>query len=275
MNGIRPIRLRAIRKEYLWGTEEWLLSALHEGFGEFPLLIKKITAKQALSVQVHPDDAYAREKEGSRGKTEMWYVLDCCPGAFLYYGLKHKISSNEFLKRIANGTITEVCRKVPVKKGDVFYIPAGLIHAIGAGITVAEIQQSSQLTYRVYDYERKDANDRPRQLHIAQAAEVAGFLPPLQGHRPMGLPVEKEGYTKTLLVQCAWFSVYRYEITGSVREQVLDRPRVIVAVEGEGVLCAGQERLTLRADDCIFLPAGLGRIEVSGTLQILISEAME
>ena len=96
MNGTKPIKQQSIKKEYLWGTEEWVLSYLHEGFEDIPLLVKKITAREALSVQVHPDDAYAKENEGSSGKTEMWYVLDCEPGAYLYYGLKHQISDNEF-----------------------------------------------------------------------------------------------------------------------------------------------------------------------------------
>lgn len=121
----------------------------------------------------------------------MWYVLDCEPGAYLYYGLKHKISEDEFRKRIQNQTILEVCRKMPVKKGDVFYIPAGLLHAIGAGITVAEIQQSSDVTYRVYDYNRENANHEKRPLHIEKAALVAGFMPPLAGHRPMGPHIRK------------------------------------------------------------------------------------
>ncbi len=275
MNGTKPIKLKSIKKEYLWGTEDWLLSYLHEGFEKVPLLIKKITAEQALSVQVHPDDAYAKEKEGSKGKTEMWYVLDCVPGAFLYYGLKHQISANEFLKRIQNGTITEVCQKVPVKKGDVFYIPAGLVHAIGAGITVAEIQQSSNITYRVYDYQRKDAENHPRELHIAQAAEVAGFLPPLQGHRPMGLPVKKEGYTKTLLVQCSHFAVHRCEITERMCGKITERPKALWITEGTGILSTEQEELRVTADDCIYLPSQMGAYELTGKVQLLMSEALE
>lgn len=252
-----------------------MLSYLHQGFEQVPLLIKKITADQALSVQVHPDDAYAEEKEGSKGKTEMWYVLDCKPGAFLYYGLKHRISPNEFLKRIQNGTITEVCQKVSVKKGDVFYIPAGLVHAIGAGITVAEIQQSSNITYRVYDYQRKDAQNQPRELHIEQAAEVAGFLPPLQGHRPMGLPLKKEGYTKTLLVQCSHFAVWRYEISGKFYGKVSDRAQALFVTEGSGVLRTEQEELILEREECIYLPAQMGNYEITGAVQLLVSEALE
>lgn len=272
MNGIKPTKLKSIRKEYIWGTEDWLLSYLHEGYEDVPLLIKKITARDALSVQVHPNDDYARENEGSSGKTEMWYILDCEPHAYLYYGLKHRISPNEFLKRIKNGTITEVCQKVSVKKGDVFYIPAGLVHAIGKGITLAEIQQSSNITYRVYDYQREDANHQRRELHIKQATEVAGFLPPLQGHRPMGLCVKKEGYQKTLLVQCPYFTVHLYEIDHKMQGNIRDDLAVLFVTEGEGILSTEQERLVLNADDCIFLPKSMGKYEIRGTMKLLISE---
>ena len=272
MNGIKPIKLSAIKKDYIWGTEEWLLSFLHEGFEEVPLLIKKITANDALSVQVHPDDTYAREKEGSNGKTEMWYILDCEPGAYLYYGLKHKITPNEFLKRISNGTITEVCQKVSVKKGDVFYIPAGLVHAIGKGITVAEIQQSSNITYRVYDYKREDANHKQRELHIDQAAAVAGFLPPLQGHRPMGNPRQKDGYVSTLLVQCPYFAVKRYEIQEKFSGEISERFAVLHITAGKGRLIAGETQIALEEGDCIYLPQQLGTYEVKGTLDLLMSE---
>ena len=163
-----PVKLKPVRKNYIWGTEDWMLSRLHEGLEDIPLLIKIITAREALSVQVHPEDALAWELEGARGKTEMWYVLACEPGAYLYYGLKHRISVNEFQKRIQNQTILEVCQRTAVKKGDVFFIPAGQIHAIGKGITVAEVQQSSDITYRVYDYNRKDGNHQRRELQDSQ-----------------------------------------------------------------------------------------------------------
>ena len=166
-----PKKLAPIQKQYIWGTEDWMLSDLHEEVEHSPLLVKIITAKEKLSVQVHPGNEYAKEKENSTGKTEMWYVLNCEPDAFLYYGLKHKISANEFIKRIKNDTILEVCQKVKVKKGDVFYIPAGLLHAIGKGIKVAEVQQNSNITYRVYDYHRQDAEHNFRPLHIKQAEE--------------------------------------------------------------------------------------------------------
>ncbi len=203
----------------------------------------------------------------------MWYVMDCEPGAYLYYGLKHKISANEFLKRIQNGTITEVCKKVVVKKGDVFYIPAGLVHAIGAGISLAEIQHSSIFTYRVYDYQRTDANHQPRQLHIEQAAEVAGFVPPIQGHHPMGLPVKLEGCTKTLLVQCPYFAVHHLEIGERYEKTELKKAAALFVTGGEGTLLAGGEELILEDGDCIYLPKGIGSFLISGKLEILMSEA--
>lgn len=272
MNGIRPVKLEAIRKEYIWGTEEWLFSALHEECSTVPLLIKKITANEALSVQVHPNDEFAKAEEGCSGKTEMWYVLDCEPDAYLYYGLKHQISPNEFQKRIQNGTITEVCRKMPVKKGDVFYIPAGLVHAIGKGITVAEVQQSSNITYRIFDYLREDEKGQRRELHISKAAQVAGFRPPLQGHRPMGLCQKKEGYEKTLLVQCPYFIVNHYRVKTVMDSREGENELAVYVIEGKGTLSVENETMELNAGDCIFVPKEVKNYEIRGKLEILISE---
>lgn len=272
MNGIRPVKLEAIRKEYIWGTEEWLFSALHEECSTVPLLIKKITANEALSVQVHPNDEFAKAEEGCSGKTEMWYVLDCEPDSYLYYGLKHQISPNEFQKRIQNGTITEVCRKMPVKKGDVFYIPAGLVHAIGKGITVAEVQQSSNITYRIFDYLREDEKGQRRELHISKAAQVAGFRPPLQGHRPMGLCQKKEGYEKTLLVQCPYFIVNHYRVKTVMESREGENALAVYVIEGKGTLSVENETMELNAGDCIFVPKEVKNYEIKGKLEILISE---
>ena len=272
MNGIRPVKLEAIRKEYIWGTEEWLFSALHEECSTVPLLIKKITANEALSVQVHPNDEFAKAEEGCSGKTEMWYVLDCEPDAYLYYGLKHQISPNEFQKRIQNGTITEVCRKMPVKKGDVFYIPAGLVHAIGKGITVAEVQQSSNITYRIFDYLREDEKGQRRELHISKAAQVAGFRPPLQGHRPMGLCQKKEGYEKTLLVQCPYFIVNHYRVKTVMDSREGENALAVYVIEGKGTLSVENETMKLNGGDCIFVPKEVKNYEIRGKLEILISE---
>ena len=135
-------------------------------FEDFPILAKFIDARDHLSIQVHPDNSYALQNEGQYGKTEMWFVMDCEPGSYLYFGFQKEISKEEFAERIANDTLTEVLNKVEVQKGDSFFIEAGTLHAIGKGILIAEIQQNSNLTYRVYDYNRKDAQGNTRELHI-------------------------------------------------------------------------------------------------------------
>lgn len=269
---LQPRKLTPVRKEYIWGTEDWMLSWLQPGMEEIPLLIKIIRAREALSVQVHPGDEFARKAEQKNGKTEMWYVLDCEPGAYLYYGLKHKVTEEEFRKRIQNQTILEVCRKMPVKKGDVFYIPAGLLHAIGAGITVAEIQQSSDVTYRVYDYNRENAAHERRPLHIEKAALVAGFLPPLQGHRPMGPRIQKNGYSRTLLVQCPYFVVQLYETEESFSLSGASGFRSLLILKGEGVLSFSGGSLSLQAGDSIYIPKGAD-CQIKGSLQLLSSKA--
>ena len=273
MSEVQPKKLEPIRKEYIWGTEDWVLSDLHEGVEHTPLLVKIIKANDNLSVQVHPGNEYAKENENSSGKTEMWYVLDCEPGASLYYGLKHKISANEFIKRIKNDTILEVCKKVPVKKGDVFYIPAGLLHAIGKGIQVAEVQQNSNITYRVYDYHRKDSNDNFRTLHIKQAEEVTGFMPPLQGHRPMGQRTWKEGYYSTLLVGCSYFQVYRIEIEDGMKRDSMQVHQSLLVLQGSGKLIHEDCEMELKEGDSIYFTKEAGHYEVFGKMQILLSEA--
>lgn len=269
----QPVKLEPIQKEYIWGREEWMLSDLHEEVEHSPILVKIIRAKENLSVQVHPGNEYARENENSTGKTEMWYVLDCEPDAFLYYGLKHKISANEFIKRIKNDTILEVCQKVSVKKGDVFYIPAGLLHAIGKGIQVAEVQQNSNITYRVYDYHRQDANQNFRPLHIKQAEDVTGFMPPLQGHRPMGQRIWKDGYYKQLLVRCPYFQVSRIEIETEMRKSAVDTHQSLLVLEGSGTLIYKNCVMELKAGESIYLPKGIGVYEIRGKIQLLLSEA--
>lgn len=273
MSKIQPKKLVPIQKQYIWGNEDWMLSDLHEGVEHSPLLVKVITAKDNLSVQVHPGNEYAKENENSSGKTEMWYVLDCEPGAFLYYGLKHKISANEFIKRIKNDTILEVCQKVPVKKGDVFYIPAGLLHAIGKGIKVAEVQQNSNITYRVYDYHRQDAEHKYRPLHIRQAEDVTGFMPPLQGHRPMGQRILKNGYHKTLLVRCPYFQVSRIEIETGLKKSAGDACQSLLVLGGSGTLLYEDMVMEMREGDSIYIPKGAGVYEVQGKVQFLLSEA--
>ena len=164
--------------EYIQEKGPGCLGADCEKFTDFPILAKFIDAKGDLSIQVHPSNEYALAHEHQFGKTEMWYVLDCEPGATLYYGFQHQISREEFQQRIQDNTLTEVLNAVPVEKGDLFFIPAGTLHAIRKGIVVAEIQQNSNVTYRIYDYGRVGADGKPRQLHIQQALEVTQRTPP-------------------------------------------------------------------------------------------------
>lgn len=268
-----PVKISPIIKQYIWGVEEWILSDLHEEVEHTPILVKIINAKDHLSVQVHPGNEYALEREHSIGKTEMWYVLDCEPDAYLYYGLKHKISAEEFIKRIKNDSILEVCQKIKVKKGDVFYIPAGMLHAIGKGITVAEVQQNSNITYRVYDYHRQDETHNFRPLHIKQAEDVTGFMPPLQGHRPMGQRVSDNGNYKTLLVRCPFFQVKRIEVEALWKKGYSDMHQSIFVLEGNGVLVYQDMEIELNERDSIYIPKEAGEYEIHGKVQFLLSEA--
>lgn len=165
-------------REYIAAMGKRVLGSNCQVFQEFPILIKFIDAKDNLSIQVHPNNMDALENENQYGKTEMWYVLDAEPGAFLYYGFKHPISRAEFRERIEQNTLLEVLNAVPVHKGDLFYIPAGTLHAICKNIVIAEIQQNSNVTYRVYDYGRVGADGMPRQLHAEQAMDVVKLEQP-------------------------------------------------------------------------------------------------
>ncbi len=199
-------------KEYL--EQDWA-ARVGEGaadFTTFPVLLKLIDANQDLSVQVHPDDRYARENEnGENGKTECWYVVDCEEGAALAYGFNRELTREEFRSHITDGTLLDYVRLVPVHKGDVFFIEAGTLHAIGAGILIAEIQQNSNVTYRVYDYDRIGADGQPRELHIDKAVDVTKTWPaPPRMKRP---PIAKDGYSITQIADCPFFTTWELRIT--------------------------------------------------------------
>ena len=169
-------------------------------FPFFPVLSKIIDSAQALSIQVHPSDEYALEHEGQFGKTEMWYILEADEGAFLYLGLNRTVSAEEFAAAVDNNTVCSLLNRVPVKKGETYFIPSGTIHAIGAGITLYEVQQNSSLTYRVYDFDRTDANGNKRPLHVDKAKAVANL-------NAYEVPDPRRD---TLLAKCRYFSAYRY-----------------------------------------------------------------
>ncbi len=227
-------------------------------FPYFPILIKLIDAKDDLSVQVHPNDEYAKRVEGEFGKTEMWYIVDCDEGATLYYGFKEPISREKLKETIADNTVTDYLNKVPVKKGDVFFIPAGTIHAIGKGILIAEIQQNSNTTYRVSDYGRLGADGKPRPLHIEKAVEVADLNPPkIQENL-------KEGY----LADCEYFNVRLTELKNEAKITVDSSSfSSILCLDGEAQL----GDISLKKGECCFISAGQGEVTLKGNATLIES----
>ena len=246
------------------------------GFDRFPVLIKFIDAADNLSVQVHPDNAYALKNEGEFGKMEMWYIVDCEKDASLICGFRRPVTKEEFRKRIDNHTLLEVLRSVPVSKGDVFMIKAGTVHAIGKGILVAEIQQNSNSTYRVYDYGRVGKDGKPRELQIDKAVDVADTRPAYfqDGARE---PAVLEGYTVRRLASCPYFTVCLYDITLSAGASAGgDSFQSFTCVEGRlsfsGRGSGGEHaEFEVNQGDTVFLPAGLGKYRLAGTGKILLT----
>lgn len=250
-----------------------VLGTACERFEYFPILIKLIDAKDNLSVQVHPDNEYALRVEGEYGKTEMWYVIDADPGAQLLYGFKSEISKEEFCERIANDTFLDTVNAVPVKKGDFFFIESGTLHAIGKGILIAEIQQNSNTTYRIYDYGRVGADGKPRQLHVDKAVEVTHLCPP--NIHPKGEPVvyEDGNWTQTLLARCEYFTVNVLDIAERAWLEATDKSFVhILLLEGELYFSSDkQEVIHLKKGDSLFIPAGYGHFELTGEGQAVMT----
>lgn len=239
-------------------------------FDFFPILIKLIDAKQNLSVQVHPNDAYALRVEGEYGKTECWYVLDCDEGAELIYGFKQPISKEEFRARIADNTFLEVVNRVKVHKGDFFFIEAGTLHAIGAGILLAEIQQNSNTTYRVYDYGRLGADGKPRPLHTEKAIDVTNCTPPTRPTCPEGERVLENGYSMQKLTACDLFTVTSIDVDGVYTGKADEDSFVsILVTDGCGTVSCDGETLSAKKGDSFFLSAGSGTFSVEGALQFL------
>ena len=247
-------------KEYL--DQDWA-ARVGEGaarFSTFPILIKLIDANQDLSVQVHPDDRYAHVHEnGENGKTECWYVVDCEEGAALAYGLNREMTKEEFTTAIKEGTLLDYVQLVPVHKGDVFFIEAGTLHAIGAGILIAEIQQNSNITYRVYDYDRVGKDGKPRELHIEKAVDVTKLwsAPP----RPKRAPVQREGYASTLIADCLYFTTVELQITEQAAFPASGGVSYthLLCTEGEAVLIYDEGVvMPISKGESIFLPANFG-----------------
>lgn len=236
-----------------------------------PILIKFIDAKSDLSVQVHPDDAYAAEKEnGQRGKTEMWYVVDAEPGASLVFGLSREMTKEKLRCRIEEGKLERYLNRVPVHRNDVFYIPSGTIHAIGKGVVIAEIQENSNLTYRLYDYGRLGKDGLPRALHIDKAIDVSDLMPAQEPRQPMRILRYTPGCAREVLGTCQYFSVERWIVrteTGVDLPPLPESFRNILCLKGKGAIGG----LTIRKGDSIFVPATTEILSVTGEMEFLVT----
>ncbi len=243
--------------EYLEKIGLSALGTKYDANKEFPLLIKLIDAKQNLSVQVHPDDAYALQHENGYGKTEMWYVIDAEPGAGLYVGFNRDVTREEVAQRIKDNTIMEILDFHPTKPGDVFFIPAGTVHAIGAGNLICEIQQSSNSTYRLYDYDRRDKFGNPRELHLDKALDVLNY------HKYEPIPFEGK-------VSCKYFNVSFVDVEG--KQQITltnDSFYSITCIKGSGILTLGEKK-PINSGETVFIPATDDILTAEGNLLVVL-----
>lgn len=242
------------------------LSSDCTSYEEFPILIKLIDARDNLSVQVHPDNDYARRYEGDNGKTEMWYIAGCDDGAELIYGFKETLTAEEFKRAVEENTLLEKLNRVKVHKGDVFFIKPGTLHAIGSGILIAEIQQSSNVTYRVYDYGRVGADGKPRELHVEKALEVTNPEPTPEKY---GQPeaIEIAGAVYHPLCTCEYFTTAEYDIADELEIAASDTFMHILVLDGNGDISG----ISVKKGSSVFVPAGAGAINIKGRCSIILT----
>lgn len=231
-------------------------------FEDFPILIKFIDAKDVLSIQVHPDDEYALKHENQFGKNEMWYILEAEPGASIYYGVNETITKDDFRKAIEEDEILDVLNRVEVKPGDVIYVKAGTIHAIGKGIVLCEIQQNSNVTYRVYDFNRKDKDGQTRELHIEPSIEVSNLNKQEVDFSAQGEKVVLDEATKQILVKSEYFITENYTLDGTVSFEV-DETSFVALICLDGKITVNQE-ITLNKGESLFIDANTGLVSVDG-----------
>ena len=295
---MKYLKFKPLVKQMLWGSESWEISGVennetvaigdgrslnqlvremkgelvgeanYQRFGnEFPLLIKFIDAKQDLSIQVHPTDEIAHRQGKPRGKTEMWYVMDSAPEAKLYNGLKKQITPEQYKQMVADDTICDALAQYSVKEGDCFFIPAGRIHSIGAGCYLAEIQQTSDVTYRIYDFKRKDKDGNYRQLHTQEASESINYTV-LKDYRTQYTPQKNESQ---LLVECPYFNTAVYDLTESmtIDYSELDSFVILIGLKGEGKLMIDGEETDFKAGETILVPASVQEVRTEGTIKFL------
>lgn len=244
-----------------------LLGTKFAGCTELPILVKFIDAHKDLSVQVHPNDAFARANEGQKGKTEFWYVLDAEDGAQIVYGFEHAMTPQRLKEAVQKGTLEKHLQRVQVRKGDKFYIPAGMVHAIGAGVLLVEVQESSNVTYRLYDYDRVDKNGHKRALHFDKAVQVLNMRPSSQARRVPRIVRFAHGCARETLCHCPYFEVERIQFRGEVNLPILpDTFQTLLCTEGNASV---DESLSLNKGACIFVPAGTGCLKTWGDCNLL------
>ena len=266
-----------ILKTLVWGTESWVLSGVPgsesvvaEGPeagkkitdiypGTFPLLIKFIDAKRDLSIQVHPDNELAAQRHGCSGKTEMWYVIDAEPGAKLISGLKERITPDDYVRLVAEDRITEVLAEHAVAPGDVFFLPSGRIHSIGGGCFLAEIQQTSDITYRIYDYNRPGLDGKPRQLHTQEAKDAIDY----EVYPEYRTPYVRKQNAPVELVKCPHFTTTLYDLKSPFAGLTGESQFLIaIGLQGSGVLRTGKDETTLSPGEAVLIPASDGSVSV-------------
>lgn len=230
-------------------------------FEDFPILIKFIDARDNLSIQVHPDNAYALKNEGQYGKTETWYIVDAKEGAGIYYGVREAMTKEEFGQKIEDNTLLEALNFQKVKKGEMYFIESGTIHAIGKDVLIAEIQQNSNVTYRVYDFGRVGADGKPRELHIERAKDVTNLT-----------PMTEAPDFGTHLADCDYFTVDSLVTDGTYTGSTDGTTfHSILILDGEGELCAGDETVAFRRGDSLFVSADQGSYTLRGKAEALLT----
>ena len=261
--------------EILRKHPEYLGEHAH-GAAELPVLVKLIDAKRDLSVQVHPSDEFAHEREnGQSGKTEMWYVMDAEPDSRIAYGLHHTVGGGLFRKAIKEGTVEKYLQMVPVRKNDLFFIPPGTVHAIGAGCLIAEIQQNSNLTYRLYDYNRTDRNGNRRPLHVEKGLAVANLEAMPEPRQPMRLLRYSAGTASELLCRCRYFQVERVLVNTEQHREMAsfhvspESFEIFLFLNGCGSMFCGSDMIQFYKGDCVFLPAGIADVRLHARTEFL------
>lgn len=236
---------------------------------EFPLLIKYLDCNDKLSVQVHPDDALAEERHNSFGKTEAWYVVDCKPGAAIYLGFKDlNLTREEYIAAVSESRLEELLNKVEVKPGDTFFIPAGTVHALGAGLEVVEVQQTSDITYRIYDWDRVDAEGKSRELHTALAVDAIDFEADAE---LLHCKYDLQKGSEAKVIECNYFTMVLHDVDGRKEfdHSVLDSFVVYIALNGSARIIADGVEETLEEGEVILIPAEVSEVVAEGNAKLM------